>query len=295
MSFVKYMHIEKLGTVEVENIELGRTYIFPKIDGTNASVWLDDGIQAGSRTRQLTLEADNAGFYQWILDQSHIHSFLDDNPNLRLYGEWLVPHTLTTYAADTWRQFYVFDVYNNETEQLLSYDAYKPILDKYGISYIPPLRIITNADSSMFMKCLAENKFLIKDGEGVGEGIVIKNYDYYNKFGRQTWAKIITNEFKTKHLHNDGVPETGCEPVELKIVQKYITKSLVDKVEAKIVVEMEGWSSKYIPRLLDTVFYDLIKEESWEFIKEYKNPIINYRALKAFSINRVKELKSELF
>ena len=32
-------------------------------------------------------------------------------------------------------------------------------------------------------KCLEENKYLIKDGEGCGEGVVIKNYDFINKFG----------------------------------------------------------------------------------------------------------------
>ena len=64
MKFRKYQHIERFGTTEVSQIEFGECFIFPKIDGTNASVWLDDGeICAGSRQRQLSIEADNAGFY----------------------------------------------------------------------------------------------------------------------------------------------------------------------------------------------------------------------------------------
>ena len=41
MEFKKYQHIERLGTLEVEGIELGTCYVFPKIDGTNGSnlVW----------------------------------------------------------------------------------------------------------------------------------------------------------------------------------------------------------------------------------------------------------------
>jgi len=39
--FMKYQHVERYGTDEVEGIELGETYIFPKIDGTNGS---DRGI-----------------------------------------------------------------------------------------------------------------------------------------------------------------------------------------------------------------------------------------------------------
>ena len=66
----------------------------------------------------------------------------------------------------------------------------------------------------------------MKDGEGSGEGVVIKNYDYKNKYGRQTWAKIVTNEFKAKHHIAMGAPVVGCEIVEEKIVAKYVTRKL---------------------------------------------------------------------
>ena len=35
--FKKYQHVERLGTSEVQGIENGMCYVFPKIDGTNAS------------------------------------------------------------------------------------------------------------------------------------------------------------------------------------------------------------------------------------------------------------------
>jgi hypothetical protein len=46
------------------NIESGECYIFPKIDGTNVSVWLDENgeLQAGSRKRHLTVDNDIAEF-----------------------------------------------------------------------------------------------------------------------------------------------------------------------------------------------------------------------------------------
>lgn len=43
MKFNKYQHVEKLGNKEVEGINIGTCYVFPKIDGTNASIWNDDG------------------------------------------------------------------------------------------------------------------------------------------------------------------------------------------------------------------------------------------------------------
>ena len=57
----------------------------------------------------------------------------------------------------------------------------------------------------------------------------------------------------------------------------------------------EGWSSKYIPRLLQETFYDLIKEESWDFVKEFKFPTINFKTLQTLCILRIKEIRPELF
>ena len=37
--FQQYMHIERYGNDEVQGIDIGELTIFPKLDGTNASVW----------------------------------------------------------------------------------------------------------------------------------------------------------------------------------------------------------------------------------------------------------------
>ena len=50
-----------------------------------------------------------------------------------------------------------------------------------------------------------------------------------------------------------------------------------------------------IPQLLNTVFYTLVKEESWNFIKENKNPTIDYKYLMRLAYAKVKEFKPELF
>ena len=38
MKFREYTHVERYGNDEVQGIEYGELYIFPKLDGTNASV-----------------------------------------------------------------------------------------------------------------------------------------------------------------------------------------------------------------------------------------------------------------
>lgn len=272
------------------------------VHNSNAQCYLnDDGeLRCGSRNRELTLDNDNAGFYANMLEQKNILDYLNKHPTHRLYGEWLVPHSLRTYRDDAWRKFYVFDVAldNNEMQEGLEYipyDIYQPMLEEFNIDYIPPLRIIKNGDIDKFIYCTTINDFLIQDGEGCGEGIVIKNYDYYNKYGRQTWAKIVTSEFKEKHTKEMGAPILGGALVEEKIIDKYITTAFVEKEFEKIREEKDGWSSTYIPMLLSRVFYELINEESWHMLKEFKNPTINYKTLNSLCISKVKYIKKDIF
>lgn len=300
MEFREYQHIERFGTDEVNNIEIGVCYVFPKIDGTNSSAWIgEDGlIHAGSRKRELSLEKDNAGFYEAILKDGKIKQYLTKHPTHRLFGEWLVPHSLKTYRDDAWRRFYIFDVCVDKEDsslEYLPYDIYQPLIEEFELDYLAPLRIVKNGDYDCFIKCLEQNVFLIKDGSGVGEGIVIKNYDFYNKYGRQTWAKIVTAEFKEKHYKAMGAPITENKMIEEKIVDNYVTAAFVEKEYAKLVEDKGGWISQYIPMLLGKIFYSLINEEMWNIIKEFKNPKIDFKTLNIMTINKIKSVKSDIF
>lgn len=307
MEFQKFQKIKRFGTNEVKGINKGKCYCFPKIDGTNGSVWINNNkIEAGSRNRKLTLEKDNQGFYDYILKQNNIKEFLLNNPEKRLYGEWLVPHSLKKYRDDAWNKFYVFDVAIDKTSdeithegddkiKYIHYEDYKSLLEKYNIEYIPPIAIIENGTKEKFINQLKKNTYLIKDGMGIGEGIVIKNYDFYNKYNRQVWAKIVTNEHKEKHSKEMGPPEIQSQTtIEEKIVNNYLTEHKIEKVYAKI-KSQKGWESKFIPELLGRVWHDLITEEIWDIIKDYKNPIIDFNSLHYECISKIKKVKSELF
>ena len=298
MEFEKYMHIERLGTDEVENIEKGNCYVFYKIDGTNGQVYLNNKnkIECGSRTRVLTLEKDNQGFMEYIVKNDNIKNYLQKHPTHRLYGEWLVPHSLKTYCKEAWKHFYVFDV-ALDTGELLPYEIYKPLLYEFELDYIPPICMIKNPSQEQLINCLEKTgQFLVEDGQGKGEGIVIKNYNYYNKYGRQTWAKIVCNEFKEKHIKAMGVNVVNGEiTTEEKIAEEFCTESFIEKEYAKIVNSNNGWKSKYIPELLCTIWHEFIKEESWNFIKKFKNPKVDYKYLNSCVINKIKVVKKDIF
>jgi hypothetical protein len=173
--------------------------------------------------------------------------------------------------------------------------VYQPLMEQYGLDYIAPIKIINNGTYDSFIHELQANCFLIEDGKGCGEGVVLKNYDFFNKYARQTWAKIVTSEFKEKHAKTMGAPiHAERKMVEEAIAIEYVTEALVEKVYAKIEND-GGFTSRRIPQLLNTVYYDVVREDAWNFVKANKNPTINFSALQHFVFGRVKALKPTLF
>jgi hypothetical protein len=300
-NFIRYQHLVKFGREEVENIELGTCYIFPKLDGTNGSVWADNTgrIYAASRNRILSEHEDNAGFYNWVMSNDpsaqNLRSFLIKNTDLVIYGEWLVPHTLTTYRDDVWRKFHIFDVYNRVTGKHLSYPDYSQFIDIEAM-IIPPLAIVKNPTVEILEKYLANNVFYIKENSGIGEGIVIKNYSYINKFAEQVWAKMVANEFKENHVRKMGPPKLEIAMIEDSIVNKFVDQTLVDKTFSKIASENNGlFENKHIPQLLGRVWYDLITEDMFEILKVFKRPIIDFNKLEKLTISKIKQLRKDIF
>jgi len=295
MKFERYQHVTQLDFDETQGIEVGLTHIFPKLDGTNGSVWMsDDGdIMAGSRNRTLSLDFDNAGFLAWILQQPCFVTFFSEFPKLRLYGEWLVPHTVKDYRDDAWNKFYVFDV--TDENDYLTYDQYKPMLEKHGIDFVPRYFTAENATIDKLKERVDQCNFLMKDG-CIGEGIVIKNYDYKNRFGRIVWAKVVRQEFKDNH-RGKGLksPHISQETrVEIQVLD-LLTEAFVMKEFNKIKLEKDGWNNKYIPMLFGKVWYEFINDNVWDILKKYKNPTIDFKNLHAMIINKTKQFLKEIF
>lgn len=288
MKFEKYQHIERLGTAAVDGILDGTCYIFPKLDGTNTSVYLNDAgeIEVASRNRVLSIDDDNRGVCQYVLSQPKFHAYLKKFPTHRLFGEWLVPHTIRGYLDDAWRKLYIFDVMDGD--KYLHYGEYANELAKFGIDYISAISCLENPTIEALGRIRDANTYLMKDG--VGEGIVIKNYDFVNRFGRVVWAKLVRltlpKIFKTPMF-------VATDAVESQIVDKFLTPDLIEKEFAKIA--SDGWQSQFIPRLLSTVWHVFITEETANFIKKFHNPKVDFAFLKRLCVAKIKSEKPELF
>lgn len=282
--FVKYPSLKRLGSVRaLEGIDQGTVHVYPKLDGTNASVWMDakGNLKAGSRNRELTLpDGDNAGFNEWVLQNEYMFtSFFKHYPSVTLYGEWLVPHTLKTYKEEAWRKFYVFDVYCREQNKLLNFNDYIPAFEYFTIDYTPCLAVLENPSEEQFQRCLQKNTFLVT--EGIGEGIVIKNFEWEG----DTWAKLVDRNFGDKHVKTMGPYKMATDVLEQKIVDEFVTAGLVSKEKHKI----ENFSVENTGEVLGRVFNALIEDEMWAILKKFKNPTINFRELQKRCIYKTKE------
>ena len=342
--FRKYDHVERYGHQEVDGLTIGQVHVFPKLDGSNGSVWLgrdsraESCIQAGSRTRVLGTPKDhegdeardNNGFFAWAVENAMSwRGILEERPWV-VYGEWMVPHTLKTYRQEVWRDFWVFDVWDRETGRYVPFDDYAPVIRAAGFRVVDPLCVFDGPSEEQLRGEVERNTYLIEDGAGLGEGIVLKNYEWRNQYGRQPWAKIVRNEFKEDNRRAFGTTEKHGEfQVEAAIAEKYVTAALVAKVRANIVCDLidehgepavdadlgsrwlspsdptlvttiqrqieEKYRSKMIPRLLETVFYELVREETWSAVKEHRLPTIDYRKLKAHAVHWTKKYAGDLF
>jgi hypothetical protein len=313
MTFRRYDHLERIGHSEVDGILIGTVHVFPKLDGTCGSLWIEDGqVQCASRNRILSPADDNHGFCAWAWDHA-ITLVPKIPPRWIVYGEWLVPHTLKTYRDDAWRRFWVFDVFC--VGRYLPFQDYSEIIRDAGLDVIEPLCTITNPTEDQLCAEVDKNTYLVRDGCGAGEGIVVKNYGWANRFGRQPWAKIVRNEFKEENRRAFGVTEkTGEFQVEAAIAEEFVTGALVDKTRAKIVADIANAQSvtldpegevrrrieaehrgRVISELLGRVFHDLVVEEIWTILKKHRNPVVDFKRLNQHVTARVKALAGDLF
>lgn len=290
--FIKYQHVQRLDpdNVEVQGLLDGPVYIQPKIDGTNTSVWKEaDGLHFGKRSQAMGEGDDNRGVKAKYQNDQRYIDFFNEHPDVILYGEWLVKHTISSYLADAWNKLYIFDVCKEDADgniiEWIPYEEYSAWLSAYGIEYIPVIAYLTKPTIEGLKDYVENNHYLLPEGQ-IGEGIVIKRYDYVNPYGRTTWGKIVRSEFKNK---SRSAFKGNEDCIEVQIVEDMFTPEFVLKEYAKI-KEIPGLDSKaIIPRTIATIPYVFITEEIGTILKKYKRPTIDFKKLCRLCESRVKE------
>ena len=269
----KYKDIERLKDKYAPAFKVGEHItITEKIDGANASIVVnEDGtLTACSRRNELNQNNTLQGFYDFVqtLDASIVSAALTSR--YILFGEWLVKHTIR-YPEDKMKQFYVFDVYDTETEQYMPWDFTKQIAEFIGLKTVPLFY------DGPFISWEHISSFVGKTemgGEPTGEGVVIKSQDRLdNKFsGTPEYVKIVAKEFSEVH---QSKPQKEIDPEKVAarqaaedlaatiVTARRVEKSIQKLVEDGIVPEdwdekSLGVIAKHLPR---AVYNDCVKEE----------------------------------
>lgn len=291
MSFKKYPKIHRLGKEETDGILEGVVHIEEKIDGANVSIWWEDGqIHCGSRTRELT-EGFN-GFVDWVRNNRSLLFLFTHRPNVRLYGEWLVRHTIA-YRETSYRQFYLFDVTEQtpgeEAEAFWTREDVAMLAGEYELSRPFYHGSITNPKHEDIKPFVGLSTL----GEH-GEGVVLKNHEFRDKFGNHTYAKIVTEAFKEDNGVTFGGNNKHSDTYwELYIVNKYMTLARIEKIMNKLqpMIE-ERLDLKHIPRIANTAYHDMLTEEIWEI--QDKVEAVNFKVLKRIASKKATQIYKDV-
>jgi len=297
MEFKKYKKIFALHKEECEGLLEGLCYIQEKIDGANTSIWLgDDGeIHYGSRSRNLFLQKDSFnGFADWIENNKEkLINLFKEHPTLRLNGEWLVRHTIK-YNELAYRKFYVFDMEKNDVwaDELVPFEEMYLIAEKFNIPTVEMFATVENPTLEIIQEFSGKSSI----GER-GEGVVIKNPTFINKFGERQFGKFVTQEFKeTNALVFGGNNKHSDTYWEVYFMNKFMTLPRVQKVFHKMESEHGRLDMKHIPLVMGVCYHDLITEDGWEIAKIMgtKNDLFNFKKFKSLCDNKSKMIFIEL-
>lgn len=298
--FKRYPKIHRLGKEEVEGILEGVCHVEEKIDGANASIWVDEGkVRVGSRSQMISNDVDNHeeqgtfnGLVDYVKNHEGIRRILTEHPDYRLYGEWLVRHTIG-YNESSYKQFYLFDITKRIDEEVEEEFFNKGIVletaEEYEIKTPTWHGVLVNPSVEQLMKYVGDSDL----GEK-GEGIVIKNEAFRDKFGSHNYAKIVTESFKEDNGVTFGGNNKHSDSYwELYTVNKYITVARLEKVMNKIQPLIDKrLDLEHIPRVSNTCYHDMLTEEIWEI--QDKVQTLNFNTLKRIAMKKAVAIYKEI-
>ena len=255
MKHKRYMDIMNLNDEIGSRFHKGdRIIIQEKIDGSNVSFQYDsetDSLKCFSRNHMLSALNSLRGYYYWVqkLDKELIKAVLGDK--LRMFGEWLVPHTLK-YPDECYNTMYCFDVFDTENQCYLPQNKVKSFVEQLGLNYVPVFYEGEFTAWEDYMYLVGKTEM----GGEIGEGIVVKNQTEITE--DVVYTKIVHENFHEVHKQGSTkanlCPQSDEEKHELmrltELAETIVTPARVEKILYKLVDEgiiPENFSMKNIP------------------------------------------------
>lgn len=253
--------------------------ITEKIDGSNASFRTDEtsptGISCYSRNQPLDEHNTLSGFYNWVVE--NIIPIQDKlNPNYIYYGEWLVKHKVI-YKDDCYKNFYMFSIWDIEKEQYLSDEVVISEAERLGLTTTNYFYIGEYQSFEYLMSFVGKSDMTSEPN--TGEGIVVKNVSYFDKYNRQMFVKLVSDKFA--EVQKQKLPKNpNVDDKVIVLVKSVLTKPRVEKIMYKLVDEgllKEDYAIEDMGLILRSlgskVYDDIMKEESDLFVEYEEDKI----------------------
>lgn len=272
--YIDVIRYGKRGTQEVLSKDDYIT-ITEKIDCANASFTYDadNEIGVGCYSRNTEVNKDNTlrGFYGWVTEK--IVPIKDNlNPNYRYYGEFGCSHKVQ-YKPEVYGQFHMFSIWDDELQEYLSDDIVKSEAVRLGLQTVPYFYEGEFISYEHLMSFVGKSDLTIEPN--TGEGIVVKNVNYKDRYDKQVFVKLVSEKFA--EIQKQKAPKDPNKKNPLRdLTMSVLTEARVEKMLYKLVDE-DLLDSEYgiedmgiILKALGTrIFEDIVKEEL-DLFSEYE-------------------------
>lgn len=315
----RYQHVERIGNDEVQGLLQGTLWIQEKLDGANLSVsWDQEANDFIICSRQNVVyhhgECHNNSFSRAV---EHVKSdpnfvlLFEQNPNVILRCEYLTKHKVPI-LPEFEGKVVIFDVETfklSDAFLMATADDNEFIDDviKYDYSYLhynDYENLRTQFNTLLWLSAVSADKVTVEQlqewSQGNSqyceyrEGIVIKNYEFTNKWGFTKWGKVISPVFdQKKALKTKAKLEVG--ELEQLFVNKFVTPGYVEKEIHKIRDAKGEVSTKDMGQIIGRVPYELFQDEMWRFLGKANAGEFNFRVWRAATIEKVREYALSYF
>lgn len=295
----KYTDVVRYGKSGTQEVLQKGDYISitEKIDGANASFCIDDsceiGVAAYSRNNQVGEHNTLRGFYDWVVKT--VVPIKDKlNPRYRYYGEWLVSHKVV-YKQDQYNNFYMFSIWDEDKEEYLSDEIVKSEAKRLGLNTTTYFYEGEYISFEHIMSFVGKSDRTLEPN--TGEGVVVKNIGYKDRFGKQVFVKFVSERFA--EVQKQKLPKNpNIEDEHKGLIDSVVTVARVEKIIHKLVddgilgedysIEDMGLILRHLGQL---IVDDIIKEE-YELIKDLEGDVLKKKIGKVLPV-KVKSILKE--
>lgn len=280
----KYLDIERCKQKYAETFNVGENIVIQeKIDGSNASIHYDEEsgtLKAFSRRLELNSKNTLNGFWDYVQSLNTIAFKEVLGSRYIVFGEWMGAKHAIKYPEDVYGKFWMFDVWDTQTEQYLPYEETRAFYGRLiacgnkekKFNFVPVFYIGKFESWEKTMELVGKTEV---GAEPSGEGIVIKRQDCLDSKSSRLpfYVKIVSEQFsevhKSKKQKAIDPAAIAKKEANLALAATIVTPQRVQKMIYKFIEDgllPQDWDEhnlKDISKILPNAIYrDCVKEES---------------------------------